>query len=67
MGETHVVCPMSRATTYVRVVKLPPDVEPDQEQLTMVWRSALLCDKQALKVEEISIELESMDLGGSIN
>jgi hypothetical protein len=32
-------------------------IEPNQLQLSMVWRAALQCDKQTLKIKDISISL----------
>lgn len=40
-------------------------IEPDEGRLCMVWRAALPCDKQALKVEEIAIDLNRLDFNGS--
>jgi len=32
-------------------------IEPNQLQLSMVWRAALICDKQTLKIKNINISL----------
>jgi hypothetical protein len=33
-------------------------IEPDQNRLSISWRGALVCDKQALKVQEIAVALD---------
>ena len=38
--------------------------EPEESRFAMLWRAALPCDKQALKVESIDLALERLDLGG---
>ncbi len=38
-------------------------LEPDEERLCMLWRAALPCDKQALKVEEIDVGLLDLQVG----
>jgi hypothetical protein len=32
-------------------------VEPDEQRISLTWRAALPCDKKALKVEQIEIDL----------
>ena len=32
-------------------------IEPNQLQLSMVWRAALSCDKQMLKIKNVNISL----------
>ncbi|MCW9018149.1 MAG: DUF2169 domain-containing protein, partial [Kangiellaceae bacterium] len=32
-------------------------LEPNQKQISMVWKSAFECDKQALKISQIEIKL----------
>jgi hypothetical protein len=32
-------------------------IEPDEQRLSLTWRAALPCDKKALKVEEIELDL----------
>lgn len=39
-------------------------IEPDDARLSMLWRGAVPCDKRALKVEEIRIELGQLVLDG---
>lgn len=39
-------------------------IEPDDDRLCMVWRTQVECDKKALKVEEITVNLQSMALNG---
>lgn len=36
-------------------------IEPEEERLSMVWRAALPCDKQTLKVEQVDINLLGID------
>lgn len=36
---------------------------PNDEKLALTWRAALPCDKKVLKVEEISIQLDELELG----
>jgi hypothetical protein len=35
-------------------------IEPDDNRLSLTWRAELTCDKQALKVEEIAVQLDEM-------
>lgn len=37
-------------------------VEPNDKRLSMVWRAELQCDKQVLKVEQVTLALASMHL-----
>jgi hypothetical protein len=37
-------------------------IEPDDNRLCITWRAAVSCDKQALKVETVTIEVEGLDL-----
>ena len=37
-------------------------IEPNESRLSMLWRAALPCDKQALKVEQIDIGIQNLDL-----
>jgi hypothetical protein len=39
-------------------------VEPDELRFTMLWRGALSCDKKALKIEQINIDLQQLTLNG---
>lgn len=34
--------------------------EPDDERLTMLWRAAIPCDKQALQVEQVEVALSDL-------
>ncbi|QTA85816.1 DUF2169 family type VI secretion system accessory protein [Desulfonema magnum] len=38
--------------------------EPDQSRFFMIWRGAVACDKSALKVEQIDVALQHLDLEG---
>jgi len=40
-------------------------IEPDEARLCMTWRAALQCDKKALKVEEVDVGLQRLDLSGT--
>jgi len=40
-------------------------IEPDEARLCMTWRAALPCDKKTLKVEQIDIALDRLDLSGT--
>jgi len=33
-------------------------LEPNERTLSMVWKAALLCDKQALKIDEVQVSLQ---------
>jgi hypothetical protein len=35
--------------------------EPDENRLCMVWRAKYLCDKKALKIEQVSFTVEKLD------
>ena len=39
-------------------------LEPDDARLSLVWRGAVPCDKRALKVEEVGIELGRLEMDG---
>jgi hypothetical protein len=36
-------------------------IEPEQLRLTLVWRTALQCDKKALRVSEVEAALVSLN------
>jgi hypothetical protein len=38
-------------------------IEPDDNRLSLSWRASLSCDKQALKIEEVAVMLDELDLG----
>ena len=40
-------------------------IEPDDERLCLVWKAEVPCDKKALKVEEIAVNVVGMKLNGS--
>jgi hypothetical protein len=73
-GPLRFRLPVCRFKTTVRIAgrdESPPLqletvlIEPDDARLTMLWRGAVPCDKQALKVEEVALELQQLDLTGS--
>lgn len=35
-------------------------LEPDQARLSMLWRGAVPCEKEALRIEQVSLELRSL-------
>ena len=35
--------------------------EPDENRMSMVWRGAYPCDKKALKIEQVSFDLEELE------
>ena len=37
-------------------------IEPEEDRLSLVWRTSVPCDKKVLKVEEVVVGLESMRL-----
>ena len=39
-------------------------IEPDELRFSMLWRGALACDKKALKIEQINIDLQQLILNG---
>jgi hypothetical protein len=39
-------------------------IEPDKRRLCMTWRSELACDKKALKVQQVEVNLRSLQLTG---
>lgn len=39
-------------------------IEPNASTLSMTWRAALVCDKKALKVEQVELALQSIDVKG---
>ena len=40
-------------------------IEPDEARLCLAWGAALPCDKKALKVEQVTIALQRLDLSGT--
>ncbi len=58
------VCQLNNKVKIKGAIEEPPlnletlVIEPDEERLSMVWRSELLCDKKTLNVEEVEIELQ---------
>lgn len=64
-------CELSAQVKVAGQTETPPlnletvQIEPDEAQLCLVWRAALPCDKQALKVEEITIDLQRLDFNGT--
>jgi hypothetical protein len=64
-GPVRTSLPGGSPTVSVRIagrVEAPPPrlelvlIEPDAHRFVLLWRSALRCDKQALRVEEVTIE-----------
>ncbi len=39
-------------------------LEPDDERMSLVWRSALACDKEALAIEEVAVAMAACELDG---
>ena len=39
--------------------------EPDEERFSLLWRAALPCDKQALRVERVRIEANGLETQGA--
>lgn len=37
-------------------------IEPDENRLCMTWRAALTCDKQALRIERVSLDLTALKM-----
>jgi hypothetical protein len=37
-------------------------IEPDENRLSLSWRAQLICDKKVLRVEEVSIGVEGLDV-----
>jgi hypothetical protein len=56
-------CKFSNRVTIANRVEEPPLnletvlIEPDDKRLSLVWRAALPCDKETLKVQELEIDL----------
>jgi hypothetical protein len=36
-------------------------IEPDDNQIALVWRAALPCDRRILKVEQVRLEAEGLE------
>jgi hypothetical protein len=36
-------------------------IEPDEQRLGLTWRGSVHCDKKALQVEQVTIDLVDMD------
>lgn len=41
-------------------------LEPDDERLSLLWRAAVPCDKQALRIEQVRLELAELVLDGKV-
>lgn len=72
-GPLRFALPRCRMEVTVKVAGTPvtPPVcletvllEPDESRLCLTWRAAVPCDKKALKVEQVDIALQELDLGG---
>ena len=37
-------------------------IEPEENRVCISWRAELLCDKKVHKVEEVTIEVDGLDL-----
>lgn len=70
-GRVRFALPVCRLDTSVRVAgKIQQPVmsletvliEPAASTLCLTWRASVLCDKKALKVEQVDITLQGMDL-----
>lgn len=42
-------------------------IEPNERRLLMLWRAAVQCDKKALKVEQVDINLKNLQINGRID
>jgi hypothetical protein len=40
-------------------------LEPDDNRACLSWRASLPCDKKVLKIKEVEIDVEGLDLGGT--
>lgn len=37
-------------------------LEPEEKRMSLLWRACMACDKKVLKVEEVNIDLQQLDL-----
>jgi hypothetical protein len=62
-------CNIDAAIRVAGVTERPPLkmetvlVEPGQYRFFILWRTAVPCDKKALKVEEIDLKIQNMEMG----
>jgi len=72
-GPVRFNLPVCQLESQVRIagqIEKPPLkletvlIEPDKRRLCMTWRSAISCDKKALKVEQIDVHLLNLQLNG---
>jgi len=68
-GALDFLLPVCRLTNKVKIkgnIEEPPlnletvVIEPDEERLSLVWRSEIQCDKKTLDVEEVEIDLREL-------
>jgi hypothetical protein len=64
------ICQMEASVSVAGAEENPPLnletvlIEPDELRFTMLWRGILACDKKALKIEQISLDLQQLTLNG---
>ena len=65
-GDLQFTVPQVKLSTKITVknrIEIPEFdletliIEPNQLQMSMVWKAALCCDKEALKISEVSLNL----------
>lgn len=75
-GPVQFLLPVCNLETAVRVagkVESPQPnletvlIEPEKRRLCLTWRSQLLCDKKALKIEQVDVNLLNLQLNGEIS
>jgi hypothetical protein len=66
------ICEMQTDTIVAGKTQIPPLnletvlIEPNDSRLTMIWRAAIQCDKKALKVEQVDINLKNLKVNGGM-
>lgn len=72
-GNIKFTLPVCELETSVRIagsIENPPVnletvlLEPNESRFSMLWRSAVKCDKKTLKVEQIDINLKNLRING---
>lgn len=70
LGFTLPVCRMEAVVNIAGKKEKPPLnletllIEPDQLRFSMLWRGIVTCDKKALEIEQIDIDLKQLDFIG---
>jgi hypothetical protein len=75
LGPLHFLLPVCETTATIHVAgrtESPPLLletvllEPDESRFSMQWRAAMQCDKEALRVERVELDVAQLELAGGV-